>query len=338
MATRKKTYARKTRTKRSGAIKWGISKITVRNLLYGITFFGGFGWLTGIFNQVNGNPLWQQVSSIFDIKLPELPENKNAKEAGKTDEDEGEADVKAKNTSSRQDNPQDDENPELPAITKKDQKRVVKHQYYTLLYNEKHEQAEWVAYKLLKKYVEGEVKRQNNFRPDPDVITGSAVPADYKNSGYDRGHLAPAGDFKFSTEAMSESFFMSNMSPQVHDFNAGIWEQLESKCRTWAKQRGKIYIVSGPILQDDLPTIGAKNQVSVPKEYFKVILDPEKKQMIGFIMQNRMSFKQVPTYAIAVDEIEKRTGIDFFPYLPDEEEDAMESQVKTNEWFFAKKK
>jgi len=319
MATtpRKKTYAKKTREKRAKA-GWGLPKINLRTLFYGTTFaggFGGFGWLTGCYNQVS--------EGAANLK-------------NKTEQVIGNA-----NKNGRQDNDkpsQDDNSPELPAIPKKDRDNVVKHKYYTLLYNEKHEQAQWVAYKLEKKLLNGVAKRKDNFRPDPDVPTQSATPADYRDSGYDRGHIAPAGDFKISAEAMSETFFMSNMSPQLHVFNAGIWEQLESKVRDWAQNRGTVYVVAGPLLQDGLPTIGKANKVSVPKEYFKVVLDPEKKQMIGFIMQNRQSFKQVPTYALTVDEIEKRTGLDFFPYLPDSIEDKLESQVKIDDWFFDKKK
>lgn len=315
MATRKKTYARKTRKKRSTATSWGFAKIKSTTLVYLMTFFGGaggLGWLTGCYNQVS-----ESTAKVLD----------------KTEQNIDKGD---KNEDNRQ-IAQDEDSPELPAIPKKDQKRVVKHKYYTLLYNEKHEQAEWVAYKLLKKYTEGTAKRQNNFRPDESVSTGSATPADYRNSGYDRGHLAPAADFNISKEAMSETFFMSNMSPQLHEFNAGVWEHLETKVREWVKNRGEIYVVAGPILQDGLPTIGDQNKVSVPKEYFKVILDPEKKQMIGFIMQNRMTAKQVPTFAVSVDEIEKRTGLDFFPYLPDDIEAQLESKVKVDDWFFKKK-
>ena len=110
--------------------------------------------------------------------------------------------------------------------------QIVHHANYTLQYNEEHEQASWVAYRLTSHHLQNpSTKRKDNFRSDPKVKTGSATLSDYKGSGYDRGHLAPAADFKWSSTAMSESFYMSNMSPQVPGFNRGIWKKLESKIR-----------------------------------------------------------------------------------------------------------
>ena len=150
----------------------------------------------------------------------------------------------------------------LPEINPND--IIVKHYAYTLNYNEEHEQAEWVAYILTKDRVYGTVKRTNNFRPDPKVKTGSATLADYKGSGYDRGHLAPAADMKWSATAMSESFYMSNMSPQRPGFNRGIWKRLEQLVRTWAVEYEEIHVVTGPVLKGSFKSIGP-NQVSVPE-------------------------------------------------------------------------
>ncbi len=320
MATRPKrktTYARSTRKKRSRSA-WKMPNF--RQMLYGMTFVGGFtgvSWFSGC------NEMLQGAKNTIEevVKIKDNQQNKPSP------------------------NPLpiptpviDEDSPELPAIPKKDRNRVVKHQYYTLLYNEKHEQAEWVAYILEKKSVLGKAERANNFRVDPDVPTGSAAPEDYRNSGYDRGHLAPAGDFKLNQTAMSETFFMSNMSPQLHEFNAGIWEQLESRVREWTKQRGKVYVVTGPVLEDGLPTIGQKNQVSVPKEYYKVVYDPEKQQMIGFLIPNRQSFKQLGALSMKVDDIEKKTKLDFFPAIEDDLEEQLESQTKPEEWLTEKKK
>ncbi len=149
---------------------------------------------------------------------------------------------------------------------------VIEHTGYTLLYREDHEQAAWVAYLLTAGRLRGTIVRRDNFRPDPSVPTGSATPADYRASGYDRGHLAPAADMKWSEAAMSESFLMSNMSPQAKEFNRGIWENLESRVRDWAKSDGELFIVAGPVLEPGLATIGA-NGVSVPRMYYKVVLD-----------------------------------------------------------------
>ncbi|GAB4398423.1 MAG: DNA/RNA non-specific endonuclease [Microscillaceae bacterium] len=227
----------------------------------------------------------------------------------------------------------EDEKMALPAHQPEDP-ALVRHSHYTLLYNEAHEQAQWVAYKLESHETQGETERADDFRPDPAVRTGSAELEDYRDSGYDRGHLAPAADFRFSASAMSESFFMSNMSPQVHEFNAGIWSELEQQVRKWARQEGHVYVVSGPILEENLRKIGP-NRVSVPRQYFKVILDtsPPGAKAIAFLLPHRESYLSPRSYAISIDELEKITGLDFFPNLPDEVEGSLESSVSLMGWF-----
>jgi endonuclease G len=221
----------------------------------------------------------------------------------------------------------------LPAFTAKDQ--VVSHQAYTLCYADEFEHAIWVAYQLTAKEVRGSSERENDFRPDPQVKSGSATPDDYRGSGYDRGHLAPAADFKFSTKAMSESFFMSNMSPQVPDFNRGIWENLESKVRSWVKKDEVLYIVTGPIFSESMPYIGKRNKVAVPPMYYKVVLDLKKPDVkaIAFLMKNEGSNQPLQSFAVTIDEIEKETGLDFFPLLPDDLEKSLESSLTINDWF-----
>ena len=118
---------------------------------------------------------------------------------------------------------------------------IIRHKYYTLSYNEDHEQANWVHYRLNPTFLNGTTPRINSFKVDPNVSTKSAELSDYKGSGYDRGHLAPAGDMKYSKESMIESFFMSNMSPQNPSFNRGIWRKLEEAIRRWGK-KNEIYI------------------------------------------------------------------------------------------------
>lgn len=211
------------------------------------------------------------------------------------------------------------------------------HRYtgFALSYNEHHEQAKWVAYKLTKSETMGSVGRTNNFRPDPNISSGSAALSDYKGSGYDRGHLAPAGDMKWSERAMSESFFMSNMSPQTPGFNRGIWKKLESSVRNWAVANREVYVVTGPVLVGNYKTIGG-NKVSVPTYYYKVILDyaqPEIKG-IGFIMKNEKSSRSLSSFAVTIDEVERRTGLDFYPLLPDNIEEKIESKLDIKKWSF----
>jgi endonuclease G len=221
----------------------------------------------------------------------------------------------------------------LPAYTKKDE--IIRHEGYTLCYVEEYEQASWVAYQLTSAQIKGKNERENDFRPDPEVSTGSAVPDDYRGSGYDRGHLAPAADFKLSGTLMSESFFMSNMSPQVPDFNRGIWEKLESRVRTWVKRDEVLYIVTGPVLKGNMAYIGRKNKVAVPNMYYKVIVDLKKPDIkaIGFLMKNEGSNKSLQSFAVTIDEIEKETGLDFFPLLPDDMEKTLEGSLNVKEWF-----
>ena len=177
--------------------------------------------------------------------------------------------------------------------------------------------------------------RTNDFRIDYKVKTGSASLSDYKGSGYDRGHLAPAGDMKWSSTAMSESFFMSNMSPQHPSFNRGIWKKLESTVRNWAVDNGMIYIVTGPILTGNYKTIG-HNDVSVPDYYYKVILDYSEPEIkgIGFILSNQKSKSSLQSFAVTIDEVERKTGIDFYHALPDGIEEQIESTIDINKWSF----
>jgi endonuclease G len=212
---------------------------------------------------------------------------------------------------------------------------LVKHQAYTICYGEEWEQPLWVAYQLTADNLRGTAERENDFRPDPDVSTGSATPDDYRGSGYDRGHLAPAADFKKSPDLMSESFFMSNMSPQAPDFNRGIWETLESRVRVWARRDKMLYIVTGPVLKKGLPTIGRRNQVAIPEQYYKVVLFlryPEARA-IAFLMRNEGSELALKSFVVSVDQVESVTGIDFFPQLPDDLENQLESKVETRGWF-----
>ena len=216
---------------------------------------------------------------------------------------------------------------------------VVQHAAYTLGYAEPYEQAAWVAYRLTATMVNGRTKREDNFRPDPDVSTGSAVPEDYRRSGYDRGHLAPAADFKSSAKLMDESFLMSNMSPQIHEFNAGIWENLESQTRRWARRFKTVYVITGPVLRDGLPRIGKYNQVAVPEYFYKVIYLPApENKAIGFVMRNEGSDKKVRDFAMSVAQVEKQTGLRFFTRFPASQQAALKAEPDLLFWFAKSKK
>lgn len=192
---------------------------------------------------------------------------------------------------------------------------------FDLGYNEAGEQASWVVYVLTKDEVSnGSVSRSDNFRADKSISTGSASLADYRGSGYDRGHLAPAGDMKWDRMAMSQSFLMSNMSPQNPSFNRGIWKKLEQEVRDLAIERDSIYVVTGPVLHTVESSIG-KNEVSIPAYYFKVVVDlsPPGHGMLAFLLPNEGSGDELSNYAISVDSLEAFTGYDFFHSAPDQE-------------------
>ncbi len=223
---------------------------------------------------------------------------------------------------------------ELPASRPGDV--IISHTGYTLCYNEEHEQPDWVAYELTREEVYGAEDRADDFRPDPTVKTGSATLDDYRGSGYDRGHLIPAADLKWSAEAMSDSFYLSNMSPQDPQFNRGIWGTLEGVVRNFAATEGNVYVVTGPVLTDGPYSTIGKNNVSVPKRYYKVVLDytePEIKA-IGFLLPNEGSKKSVQSFACSVDAVEEATGLDFFPLLPDDIETKLENSYDTGLWDF----
>jgi len=206
---------------------------------------------------------------------------------------------------------------------------------FDLGYNERYEQASWVAYVLTREEVEsGNIKRTDNFRIDTSIATGSADLSDYRGSGYDRGHLAPAGDMKWNSLAMSESFLMSNMSPQTPSFNRGIWRSLETKVRGWATQKDSIYVITGPLL-GSIDTMIGLNEVGIPQYYFKVLVDlsPPDHSMIAFLLPNTGSSADLIQFAISVDSLEKITGYNFFASAPDPEViEWLEKQLDLDSW------
>lgn len=211
---------------------------------------------------------------------------------------------------------------------------IVDREGFALGYIEYHEQPAWVIYKLSRAEVQTQVaRRTNRFREDPEIPTGSATNADYRKSGYDRGHLAPAADMAFSVQTMADSFFFSNMSPQVPAFNRGIWKRLEEQVRKFALQEGEIMVVTGPVLPKEKSITIGNNKVTVPDRYYKVVYDltpPQK--MIGFIIPNNGSTRPLQDFAVTVDAVEKETGLNFFSLVPRQEQDRLESTITLDAW------
>ena len=209
---------------------------------------------------------------------------------------------------------------------------------YITSYNREHKIPNWVAWELTpEKLIERE-SRTDKFLPDPDLPENQAVTTDdYKRSGMDRGHMCPAGDNRWHWKAMQESFYMTNICPQNHNLNRGDWKELEDACRLWTKKEGKLYIVCGPVLyRQKHRTIGRKHKVTVPEAFFKVILSTRNghPKAIGFIFKNLSGNHPLKNYVNSVDEVERITGIDFFPTLPDDVEKKVEAMQDLNLWSF----
>ena len=226
------------------------------------------------------------------------------------------------------------ENIEIPTIKEERSDRVITHKGYTVSYNYDWKIPNWVAYELTDHEVKGEVPRYDRFKPDPMVPQGeTATTNDYKYSGYDRGHMAPAADMKWDEQVMRESFYLSNICPQNPNLNGGVWKDLEEQVRDLALQKGKIFVVCGPIVNDASTTIG-ENKVVVPQAFYKVLLQENHGEIhtIGFVYENKSGRRPMSTYAMSVDEVEELTKIDFFPSLPDKIENKAESEVDFSKW------
>lgn len=222
--------------------------------------------------------------------------------------------------------------------------KTYRHTNYTLSYCEEDEQAEWVGYELTYSESNGKLQRNDLFTEDPDITTRSAQPYEYRDSGYDRGHLAPSADMRFDETAMNECFYMSIVSPQKKEFNAGIWNDLEMQTRSWARHFSKVYVVSGPILNikqkrklvyTDKWGKKETSKITIPEKFYKIIFDyskPGKEKMIAFCLPNEECQGSFFDYAVTVDKIEEMTGIDFFCNLPNEVQAKYESEIDIDKW------
>ena len=226
------------------------------------------------------------------------------------------------------------DNIEIPIVLDERSDRLITHKGYTVSYNYEWKIPNWVAYELTDIEVQGDVPRYDKFKPDPMVPQNvSAHTNDYKHSGYDRGHMAPAADMKWDEQAMRESFYLSNICPQNPNLNGGVWKDLEEQVRDLASQKGSIFVICGPIVTDTSTTLG-ENKVVVPQAFFKVLLQEEDGNIhtIGFVYENVSGRKPMSTYAMTVDEVEAITNIDFFPSLPNRIENKTESEVDFTKW------
>ena len=224
-------------------------------------------------------------------------------------------------------------NLEYPVSYSSRPEQLIFHTGHTVSYNKNWKIPNWVSYELTCEETMGSEKRQDKFTPDPHVKEGSATIADYRNSGYDRGHMVPAADMKWSNATMQESFYFSNICPQDKKLNQQRWKDLENKVRHWAISDSAIIVICGPIVNKNPKRIGS-NKVVVPHGFFKVILSPftSSPKAIGFVFDNAHCTGPLRSHAVSIDSVESITGLDFFSPLPDEIEDLLEAHVDTMYW------
>ena len=215
--------------------------------------------------------------------------------------------------------------------------QIIDREGYALGYDYDWKIPRWVTYRLtLDEIANPAVGRNDDFRPDPMLKRGAAQLEDYRGSGHDRGHMAPAADMKWSPSAMRESFFLSNMVPQNHDNNAGIWNDIEITVRGFAVNEGSVFVTTGPLVSERHSSIG-RGRVAVPDGLWKVVYDetpPEK--MIAFYVPNKPMTGKPSQYACSVDKIEQMTGLDFFPKMPKEKQGRLEAACDVSAWHWSK--
>ena len=229
---------------------------------------------------------------------------------------------------------------ELPSYVQSE--RIIHYSSFTVSYNSNILNPDWVAYELTKEKADGNVTSRNgrNFVQDPHFRGRQPNYYDYNNTGWDKGHLAPAADMKWSVEAMDECFYFTNCCPQNRDFNGGIWNSLEKNVRSWARKYGRAYVITGPVFTNNQYGTLGTDKVAIPDAFFKACVVPKGDgySAIGFLMENALLCGNLNSYACTVDELESIIGLDLFCGLDDEIENEIEAGVKWGDWGFAKPK
>ena len=225
------------------------------------------------------------------------------------------------------------DNIERPAPIEGRLEMILNRKGYSVSYNKDWKIPNWVAWHLTASHADGQIKRIQGYLEDENVPRPRATLADYQGSTWTHGHMCPAGDNKWDSKAMRESNLLTNICPQHKSLNSGIWNKIEQDCRKWAKKYGDVYIVCGPILLNREHEMIGSNKVVVPEAFFKVILRMSPQPAaIGFIIRNNEGKKKRDQFVNTVDDVERVTGIDFFPALPDDTENKIESHSNINEW------
>ena len=218
----------------------------------------------------------------------------------------------------------------IPAALKDRPEQILKRKGYVTSYNKDKRVPNWVAWHLTAAHTDGPASRKGiKFQEDMQVPAPRATHADYVRSGFDRGHICPAGDNQWSATAMQQSFLLTNICPQHPNLNRGDWNEMENACRDWAVKYGDLVIVAGPIYYKGNHKKIGRNKIQVPEAFFKVVLTLGKNpKAVGFIYKNNRGNLPKDSYVNSIDEVERITGIDFFPQLPDDLENKLEKQKK----------
>jgi len=222
----------------------------------------------------------------------------------------------------------------LPRQTRSVESKVLHRKGYVTSYNSNTKLPNWTMWYLTKNHTYGSSQRSSaKFHEDYDVPGPRADNNDYYNSRYDRGHMCPAGDNKWDPTAMNDCFLFTNMCPQNHNLNTGAWNDLEITCRGWARRYGMIYIVCGPLLSNGTHKTVGPHKVVVPEKFYKVVLRlGSEPAALGFIYENQSSKRGLEKYVVSVDEVERLTGLDFFPGLKDQLENRIEAKANLDDW------
>lgn len=206
--------------------------------------------------------------------------------------------------------------------------KLLENDHYTSCYSDHFKNTVWAIHQLEREQVLGHQKRTNDYRVDTRVTNGVQA-TDYRKTGFDRGHLVPAADMKKDFASMTQTFFMTNMSPQRPEFNRGIWSVLEKKIRRdflTTKQRDNVFVYTGMILSNKLPTLTC--QAAIPEWFYKIIYNQVNHSVKSYLIDNhRYSSSELESFRVSVDRIEELTGLDFFSFLPKTQQDQLESQI-----------
>lgn len=224
-----------------------------------------------------------------------------------------------------------------PALDPGDE--VIVHPGHALVWNDRYKVPKWTAHLIVPDISEGNLARIDSFRPDPKLKTNTNLFESYWYSGYDRGHMVPSADMRWSFDALNATYYYSNIAPQRPELNRGAWAELEDWMRRYVHYSGnRVYVVTAPILGEDMPLLNkpkAPEDVYAPPYFFKAMVDIDgpKKKGIAFIMKNGLNDQGILSYAVSIDSVEAMSGLDLFAALDDTLENRIEAMNNTKEWY-----